>query len=261
MNEEEIAQTGAEVVPEVEVKAEAGSEATTEQPETPKAEQPRDEKGKFVPQERVNEITRARREAERERDALRHELEQARANQPAPQAQSADVPKLEDFQFDLGKWGRAVADHARNAARQEFQSREVQHTQQQVFRAYAERAQEYSKTAPTFNDDVAALDRVVNYHPAVVDAIASSEYGPQVTHYLSQHLDEADRLARLPPHLAAVQIGRLEAQVSAPKPKPVTNAPNPVPTVGGGSHSSKDPDRMSDAEFSAWRRRQIAQRG
>jgi hypothetical protein len=69
-------------------------------------------------------------------------------------------------------------------------------------------------------------------------------------------LDEAVQLASMPAHMRIAHVARLEARLSAPKPKPVTNAPAPVPTVGGGAAASKDPERMSVDDWMAWRNSQ-----
>lgn len=268
MSEVEAALTGAEVAPVVSTEATQAPESTTEQVDEQKAEQARDEKGRFVPQERVNEITRARREAERERDYWRSQAEQRQqAANSQPNTQSSEAPpSLEDFGWDMGKWSHAMTEYAVNKAsaqaEQRFQQQSQRQHQQTVEQQFEQRSQEYAKAHPDFDQAVTDLTRAVQFHPAIVEAIGFSERGPELVHHLAKHLDEADRLARLPPHIAAVQLGRIEAQLTAPKVKPVTNAPNPAPTLGGAaSQSSKDPDRMSDAEFAAWRRRQIAQRG
>lgn len=55
-------------------------------------------------------------------------------------------------------------------------------------------------------------------------------------------------------------VGRQLMAKQAVKPKPEVTA-KPVPTVGGNSaKTSKDPAQMTDAEFAAFRKRQIAQR-
>ena len=272
MSEVETAVDGAQVAPvenaaEGQQTQEQAQDTTTEQVDT--QDKPRDDKGRFVPQERVNEITRARREAERRADALERELYQVRSQQPAqhqPQSNEAP-PSLADFGWDMDKWAQALTQHAtaqaEARAEQRFQQQSQRQHQQTVEQQFEQRSQAYAKTHPDFDDAVSDLGRAVQFHPAIVEAIGYSERGPELVHHLAQHLDEADRLARLPPHIAAVQLGRIEAQLSMPRSKPVTNAPNPPPTLGGGKAVVRtdlnDPE-MPQAEWLAMRNSQLKKR-
>lgn len=238
-------------------------DSTTEHGDKPQDDKPRDEKGRFVPQERVNEITRARREAERRAEALERELAGLRQQQPAQhQPRSIEkAPALADYNYDMDEWSRAMSEYAISQAEsrveQKISTRSQQERQQSVQKSFEERAAKYAAEHPDFDQAVDDLGRTIRFSPEIVEAIGMSDHGPAVVHYLAQHLDEADRIARLPAHIAAVQLGRIEAQVSTPKPKPVTKAPDPAPTLGGGAAASKDPDRMTADEWLAWRNKQL----
>lgn len=268
MSDTETALAGAEVAPvenaETPQNEQANApESTTEQVETPEQnDRPRDDKGRFVPQERLNEVTRHRREAERRADALERELQALRQQQPAQhQPRSNDVPSLEAFNYDMAAWSQAMTEHVTqrtlSQAEQRLQQAEQQRTQQQIVEQFDARSREYAAANPGFDDRIADLGRNVQFHPAVVEVIGTSDHGPAVADYLATHLDEADRIARMQPHLAALHLGRIEAKVSAPKPKPVSKAPNPAPVLGGGSAVQKDPERMSTEEWLKWRRDQL----
>ena len=275
MSEVDTALTGAEVAPvdnaeTPPIEQANAPESTTEQVEaTPQDDRPRDDKGRFVPQERLNEVTRHRREAERREqaqaqraDALERELADLRQRQPAHQPQSNnDVPSLEAFNYDMAAWSAAMTEHVTqrtlSQAEQRLQQAEQQRIQRQVAEQFDSRSREYATANPGFEDRVADMARIVQFHPAVVEVIGTSDHGPAVADYLATHLDEADRIARMQPHLAALQLGRIEAKVSAPKPKPVSNAPAPAPVLGGGSAVQKDPERMSTDEWLKWRRDQL----
>ncbi|HEY9468719.1 MAG TPA: hypothetical protein VIQ76_03790 [Propionibacteriaceae bacterium] len=268
MSDVDNAQTGAEVaaVDNTAVEQESQTQAqtpTTEQVDTTKDDKPRDDKGRFVPQERVNEITRARREAERRADALERELASVRQHIPAQhQPQSQDKPpSIADFNYDVDQWSSAMTQYAivqaEARAEQKITTKTQQERQQEAQRSFEQRAVKYAADHPDFNDAVDDLSRTVRFPNELIEAISASEHGPAVVHHLAQHLDEADRLARMPPHLAAVQLGRIEERLSTLKPKPVTKAPDPTPTLGGGAAASKDPDRMSADEWLAWRNKQL----
>lgn len=237
MSEVENAVTGATAAPvseetqAVETQDEQQVSATAES-DVQRDEQPRDEKGKFV-QKRINELTKARYEAqrlaeqrERENAELRSQLQ--RYSNPAPD------PDIDPRAY--------VAHLAREEARAFIESERSQSAQQQeqqrfeqVVSGFSERANRYAAEHPDFIEAVENFDSIVGNDPALLEVIASSELGPQVAHHLGTHLDELATVASLPPHLRIAHVARLEAKLSAPKPKPVTKAPAPVPTVGGSS--------------------------
>lgn len=265
MSDVETAQTGAPVVPvqdppKAEVTQVEGSESTTEQVDEPKQDdRPRDEKGRYVPQERVNEITRARREAERERDFLRQQLEHFQQQVPQTRTTSDAPPDINDF-TDFNEWASANAEFIRTQATRELQQQFVQQQdyarQAEVANHFESRAAAYAAENPGFDERFTSFAQAFQPRREMAEAIALSEHGPAVFDYLAQHWDEADRIFRMPLHLAAVQIGRIEERLSKPTPKPVTKAPTPAPVLGGGSTSQKDAARMSDAEWLANERMQ-----
>lgn len=249
--ETEVAQTEQQETSAAPAEAEQGQEAE------------RDEQGRFKrrdAQERINELTRARRQAERERDAYAQQLAQYANQQQTQQRPAENLPAFEDFN-DLNAWGRAVAekaaDQARQAAAMEFATRQQQSTQAQVFSTYEAREREYVSQHPEYRDAYDALQSSVRFDQAVLEVLADSDAGPAIVHYLGEHLDAADRIQRMPPHKAAAEIARIEARVKAPKPKPVSKAPSPVPALGGGSAAQKDPDQMTTDEWVVWRRNQL----
>jgi hypothetical protein len=269
MSEETTAPTGAPPAAPVEAtnapQEQTATPANAEegQQEPAKPEQPRDEKGKFV-QERINELTKARRQAERERDAYAEQLRnyQSQQQQQAPATDKA--PALEDFNYDMTAWGAALIQHGAKVAEQnvekKFSERQQQSSQHQMLSQYEAKEREYAAANPDYAEAAEALSSSVRMHPATLEVIALSDFGPAIVKHLGTHLDVADRISRLPTHLAAAELARIEAQVKAPKPKPVTQAPPPASTVGGGAAVQKDPERMSTDEWLAWRRGQLKAR-
>jgi hypothetical protein len=186
-----------------------------------------------------------------------------RQQQPAqhqPQ-QSEAAPSIADFNYDMDQWAAAMADHtarkAQSIAQQRFSEQEAQRHQQTISEGFNARAQKYSAEHPDFDEALYGLSQAVQFRPEIVEAVGLSENGPAVAHYLAKHLDEADRISRMPVHLAAAQLGRIEERLSTPQPKPVSNAPAPAPRLGGGSAIQKDPDRMSADEWLVWRRNSL----
>lgn len=269
MSDETNAVDGANTAAPVE--SEAATEVATEQQETSAApaeaeqgqEPERDEQGRFTgrkAQERINELTRARRQAERERDLYAQQLQQYQSQQQQAAPQGPKPPAFEDFN-DLNEWGKAIAEQAarqaRDVAAQEFAQRQQQAQASQVFQSYEAREREYAVANPGYQDAMAALQSTVRFGPELIEVIGASDAGPAIVHYLGEHLDAADKLQRLPPHLAAAELARIEARVKAPKHKPVSKTPSPAPVLAGGSVAQKDPEQMSTDEWLAWRRNQL----
>jgi hypothetical protein len=74
--------------------------------------------------------------------------------------------------------------------------------------------------------------------------IVQSEHGAAVAYFLGQNAAESKRIAALPPAAQIKEFGKLEARAEAAKPsgpaRAITksNAPKPVPPVGGGAAAS-----------------------
>jgi len=254
MSDVENAQTGAtaDSAP-VESAQETQQTTATVETDEQKEEQARDEKGRFV-QKRINELTREKYEARRQVDSLRAELEQLRSQvqprQPAPNPQDDPEGYIRHLVREEAR-GYVESDRAQSAQQQEqarFQSLAQQH---------AERAVKFAAEHPDYAEAEDNLVSMLGQDPMLAEILMSSEHGPLVVHHLGTHLDEAAQLALMPPHLRIAHVARLEARLSAPKPKPVTKAPDPTPTVGGGAAATKDPDRMSVDEWLAWRDSQL----
>lgn len=267
MSDETTALTGAPPAAPVETPPQEDTTATPanaegEGVEPAKDDKPRDDKGRFV-QERINELTKARRQAERERDAYAEQLRNFQSQQQAPTVPD-HAPTLEECNYDLAVWGARVAAHAvkqaESRAEAKFSERQQQTSQQQLYQRYAEREREFAAKDPEYQDAAYALQNSVRFDPTTLEVIAASDIGPALVKHLGTHLDVADRIARLPPHLAAAEIARIEAQVNAPKPKPVTQTPPPAPQVGGGAAVQKDPERMTTDEWVRWRNDQLKKR-
>lgn len=257
MSEETTAVDGAEAAPVETPTPEVKAEETKQEPATATDHadptQPRDDKGRFVPQERVNEITRARRQAEREAQALRAELEELRRQVPRKLSPDERPPSPQDFGNDPVAFADALARHVEQQIERRTREQAQQQARQTVERSFESRAQEFARTVPDFDAKLDSLTSAVQFSPETVEVIGMSEHGPAVVYHLAQHLDVADRISRLPTHLAAAELARIEAKVTAPKPTATTKAPAPVPVLSGASSPSKDPAKMSYEDYKRFR--------
>lgn len=210
-------------------------------------------------QSRIDELTRARHQAEREAAFWR---EQAAKSQPS----SADAPKptKADFQDDEAYF-EALADYKAEQKVQQFSQQTQAERAQEAeakqtatrFDLYRERVTQSAEAMPDYQEVVGQSD--VPAAPHVLESILDSDVGPQLAYHLAKNPDVAERLNDMTPVQAARELGRLEAQLAQPKAdastppaKRTTNAPAPInPVRGGNGQFTKPAEAQSDAEWYA----------
>lgn len=232
-------------------------------------------------QKRINELTRARYDAERRAAAAEAKLAESSKTKPADD--DSAVKTLADFDYDETAYQKHIhADvekRASTAAEKAVEAREKTQAKAAAEKAridsWKNRTAEYAKVKVDFAEKVYSIpDAYLN--DTVFEALTESEVGPEVAYYLAENLDEAERISNLSPAAAARAIGRLESKFEAkaeakaevaseeakPKDEPrTTKAPAPPPKLDASNDVvKKDPADMSQKEFNTWRRRQIAQR-
>ena len=241
---------------------------------------------------RFKRLTAARRQAERERDAERHqhalEMAQLRGQQEATQrmlqgaapdlpqtpAQPSGPPQAEQF----ASHEDYVLAAARYGAQQEFQQRDQQmqeyrqrEQQVQFQRDLMQREQTFKEAHPDF-DQVVRSGLAGKVSPILQQALMLVPDGPAVAYWLAQRPEKVQELNTLPPPLVLVELGKLtpaSASAVAPAvgstngngtgspPSQVTlHAPEtPLSGSGGGAPTGTYRDDMSAAEYKAWRKR------
>lgn len=226
--------------------AEAEAAEGEEQPEP---------KPKKTAQDRINEVTAARREAERERDYWRNA---AISGQPAPNNRAAPEhprdapPQPEAFVYGESDPGYVVAlakYEAKREIRQEYEARD------QVQRQTANLSTFDQKVAEQFPDGepegLASLRTLPAIRSEITDVIFTSDKGPQIAAHLGDNPSALRRLEGLPAHMVGFELAKIEASFAAPPPpKRVTSAPDPAPKArGGGGQFSVSPDTTDFAAF------------
>lgn len=212
-----------------------------------------------IPKSRFDEVYRRWRETERRLEAL---------ERPQEPEKELTLPTPEQHGFDDAKYQAALTEYNKQVARSEaiavIQAERVREQQQQKVQSFRQREAEYMAKNPDYRDIVyGEAFMSVPLSAATAELIAESPDGPAIALHLAKNLELASHLAELPPVQAAREIGRIEARLAkeAEKPKPLTNAPPPPPSIEAVEPAvEKDPSKMTDAEFAKWRRRQIAQR-
>ena len=252
--------------------------------ESPPAEDQDLEENKDSFQERIDRLTKYRRDAEREAESLRREyedaqkeLEQLRSQVSEQQARQAPEKTLADFDYNEAEYAAYLrteaAESARQAAREEAKRIAEQARQQEQYAAkrakFDTAADKFAKEQPDFYE--VTQDRHLPITQEMAEVIMDSDIGPQVAYYLAKHPDEAYSIARSHPAMQGRQIGMLEstlkAEMASAKAKTSTTAPPPPKgkvkgTEPGFKVNPTDPssDKMSDREWLLRREAQLAKR-
>lgn len=261
----------AAVAPEQEATEEAVAEDVTqeEQPEATEAEpteaRTEDADGpKTRHQRRKEAMERLRRENEELQERLRSVEDRERTleetSQGSAKPQEGDFETYEEFTAALAGWhalrgldGRTKQEIEREKAA--YQG-ELQRIEQQRKHEVAQSwdAQVADAKARYADFDQVALNPATPISPQVAQMIASMDAGADVAYQLGRNPAEAHRISSLSPVEAAMELGRLEARLPKPSQQPTTKAPDPVTPVRPKSSPTKDPSKMTMAEYMAARK-------
>lgn len=180
---------------------------------------------------RIAELTRADQEKARELENAQRRL---RELQPEPPADPNDP-------------ARAVEARARQLVAEQQWNKDCNAMHDAGVREF-----------PDFPDRMATLARAGGIPNAVIEAAMETGEGHKVLYALGGDPDQAMRIRDMTPARMGVALARLAAQ---PVQVPVSRAPAPLRTIGGGTvRDNADPEKMSMAEYTAWRNKQTAAR-
>lgn len=267
MNDALIADESVDEVEATEVEAEevetdetdepeaAGDDQSDEEPSTSEDDDEQEKRDKV--QERIDEITRIRREeerqriaAERENERLRQELEQLKPKRPAGM-------KLADFDYDEERFSEYVAEQIEERARV---AAEEQLTQQKAADRMAEFAKREDQYAAQFDDyHQATRNPELRITQPMVAIAQGSDNGPAILYHLAKNPEQAARISMMQPVDIAREFGRIEA-TAVQRPTSITKAPEPTPKLKAAEKAktirsdSPESDKLSVEE---WKRREL----
>ena len=219
-----------------------------ETPETAKTEeQDKQEKPRSKTQERFDELTRKMREAERTaREAVARAQELAkRLDEKAQKVDPNDFQATEDFRVQ-----KAVATTQIEEATDRAQAQMAE-----VIRARAESFTAKAEAAIEADPSVVPILQAFKYVPLSDYAesfIAESVAAVEIAKHLVTNPAEAARIKGMSQGDQGKELARLEAKLTTPPVRRISQAPTPVPTLGGSrSPAVKDTADMSVAEIAA----------
>jgi hypothetical protein len=168
---------------------------------------------------------------------------------PRPSRETFDDPNAYDKALE--DWAGRRASEVAKAEAKADQLKQQQDAQNEALRnAFTERKQAFEKDHPDFDDVVFSEDVPISL--AMSQAILEAEDGPAIAYHLGENPEVAERISKLSPAQAVIEMGRISQKLAAPPPKP---KPAPiVPLAARNSAGEKSPDDMSMDEYAAHRK-------
>lgn len=229
-------------------------------------------------QKKLDKLTREKYEAQAQAAYWQQQAQQrqqanpqAQPAQPTP-TQAEGKPTLESCGNDPEKYLEALAewkaDQRFEARLQQQRQQEAQAKEQEQKATHLSREKAFAEAHPDYYD--VAYTAPINFGPAMLDYITSSEKGPEVAYYLAQHLDEAKAIEQMPPHRQGIALDRIEQKFAAAKSpvetderpaRTVTQAPQPPATIqpAGQTRRNVYDENLSTAErIAMWKRQKRA---
>lgn len=252
------------------------SEPSKPEGDAPAASEPDKPAPRTYTQEDLDRITAKVKKNERYR--TRKEVEafyQGResvvpAKPDAPKTNGEAKPPTRE-QFDSYEaFLEAKAEYAGNhAAEKRLSQIDTETTQRREKEAHAKATAEFQERArikfPDMDERIAEIGDMPMY-AGVQDAIAESQFGPEILNELVSKPAELERLSKISQTAAIREIGKLEARFEAAAPKKPdptaaekpSQAPEPIKPVGAKEvKGDAEPSTDKTEAWMAWRARQV----
>lgn len=205
-------------------------------------------------QDRINELTFKRNQAERE---AAHWKSIAETRQAPAAPKEAEFGSDEEYQSALldhrVKTGvhQGLAENANAAAAKFSQDANAAATE-----TYNQRVSEAVQRMPDFVEVVGKAN--IDISPALQGALMDSEKGPDLVYHLAKNPADARRLSQLPEKQMLREIWNMESTMKTAPNAPAartTSAPPPIkPGNAGAAAANNDPSKMDQKEYEAWRK-------
>lgn len=236
------------VVVSEDVKPESSTPETAS--ESVESTKKQDEPKKTFTQEEVDALVQKRLLKE-ERKVARRVEQQFRAQ--AQQAAAQREPNPSEFNNDEA-YLRAQIEHlAEKRAAEKLSERERAIEVERRNESFIEKAEKASERYADFQEVVSNPSLSINSDMA--EFIADSENGADVAYYLGKNPMKATQIAQMSPMKAAMELTRLEAQLSAKPAVKTSKAPEPISPIGTrGSVQTK----LENADFAEYKKQRMA---
>lgn len=204
-----------------------------------------------VPYSRFREIYYKSKQAERELEQIRTQQAQQEQQPQAPE----NKPKLEDFDYDEGRFTEALVDWSMSQRDQQAQVQAQQAEVQKKVEGFRQKQTDYQLNNADYQQLCDIADRTgVQFQPHVAEMIFSSDKGLELHHHLLANPEILERVNSVDQVSALRELVNLEGKFKAPA-KKQTQAPPPIqPVQGGGVDTAKSREqlgKMSPQEYYA----------
>jgi hypothetical protein len=209
--------------------------------------QPKEPRKKTA-QERIDELTKKRREAEREAEywkerALRGKDADQKTVQPEPKEKRPSVDNfdsVEEYENALFKWHDSVKEQETSRIEQS--------------RKHKEMVDSFNSKADAMRAEYDDYDEVINapiFTPTMRNVLLASDNGHEMAYHLGLNRNIADKIAKLPEEMQLYELGKLETQyLFQKKQKKASSAPAPISPLGATGETTKiDESKLSDDEW------------
>jgi hypothetical protein len=229
-----------------------------------------DEKDSKPVKQRIGTLTKKWRTAERERDFEREkriEVEAKLKEISSKISVDSSKPQKEDFE-DEDDYIEALTDwkidsklkNSQKEVEKEVKDERERMVVSETYNGLDNAMESGREKYPDFDELV--LDENLVISPEVTQILLDSDAPEDVMYYLATNPEDSERISKLGTIQAAREIGKIETKLAKvedkekEKPKPAkkqSNAPAPITPVRTDGVTEKDPNKMSPAEYKAWR--------
>jgi hypothetical protein len=212
---------------------------------------------KTAEQLEVERLRRALTKRDRTQGKMHSELEQLRAQLARTQA----TPTPEETPEPAADIAAVVHREALTLAQQIAEHKEFTAKCNTVAEQGKKAFSDFSDALNTLIEEAGPLvDPKTGFKTVLGEQILEADAPAALIHHLGKNPELAAELDGLTPGRLARRLERIERELSEQAKPKTSSAPKPLEPIKAASSDAKDPSAMTDAEFAAWRRRQIAQR-
>lgn len=252
----------------------------SEEEESEEKEESKDEAKKPLKgfKKRIDKLSKARAEAERERDYWR---DQAMNGPKQKESVEATIePKLEgepdpddfeshrDYVKAVVKWDRETSDKENTTKQNDSDARA---SEEKKVVSFKEKSKALREKHEDFDDVMESVSHI-DLGSALRMLLLNSENGHEIGYHLAKNEAELERIAKLDPLAAAVAFGEFKSGLKISKAQETnesktTKAPAPISPVGskGSAPSSKTLHEVAktgnQSEYEAFRAKQLSAKG
>lgn len=244
---------------------------------TPQAEKPAGDEGETPSQDAASDESQSQedqpktwKEKRQERNRARwQEYKEAKAIMPARLAalesevarlRGAQAPDFSQIQDPTEELAERTAWKVRQQTAAEAEARLKEQKDAATAETTAKLAAAWMEAVEDARERIKDFDSVVTdktpIHARAVPFIVESDKSAEIAYWLGKNPKDAEALYakfESQPAQALIELGRIEARLSAPEPKRVSTAPKPAKTLNGGaSPLSFDGSKAGVGDMQAW---------